>query len=375
MIGGNRVMDGYDWLEGMITNRDEVFQICDKMSPTGRISNEKKKRIVSMTEVAFAGAISGGMTRLIAAPLDLLKIRFQVQPGSLSSTSSGLKYSTLYQAIHSIYAEEGLRSFWRGNLAASGLWVGYSALQFATYRVLNTRCWKKDGDDVKVGISTVLISAFNGAMAGVTATVVTYPLDLFRTAFASQGMPKRFPTMRSLALHMWTTQGFRGFYSGLGATTFQIAPYMGLSFGIYSTLNEVAAQHRSKQENVDADVWMPLSTGLSYVGSGAVAGFVSKLVVYPLDTVKKRMQMRHVPRCETYGVIPMYSSSWTCFFDVLQREGIRGLYKGTVPSLLKSVVTASTTFATYEFTLEATQHFFIHNDNEEWTDLKTLNTK
>ncbi|CAI5724540.1 unnamed protein product [Peronospora destructor] len=191
---------------------------------------------------------------------------------------------------------------------------------------------------------------------GITATVVTYPLDLFRTAFASQGMPKRFPTMRSLALHLWTRQGFRGFYSGLGATTFQIAPYMGLSFGIYTTLNEVAVQHRSKQANVDANVWMPLSTALSYVGSGAVAGLVSKLVVYPLDTVKKRMQ---IAPCATLRNV----------------RRIRGLYKGTVPSLLKSVVAASTTFATYEFTLEAMQHFSIQNDSEEWTDFKTLSTK
>ncbi|GMF14219.1 unnamed protein product [Phytophthora lilii] len=217
-----------------------------------------------------------------------------------------------------------------------------------------------------------VISAANGAVAGVTATVVTYPLDLFRTAFASQGMPKRFPTMQSLAVHMWTTQGLRGFYSGLGATIFQIAPYMGLSFGIYSTLNEVSVKYRSKQAEGDADAWMPLSTALSYVGSGAAAGLLSKLAVYPLDTVKKRMQMRHVPRCATYGVIPIYSTSWACFFDVLGREGIRGLYKGTVPSLLKSVVAASSTFATYELTLEVLRHVSMHEDREEWADLKTL---
>ncbi|KAL4147072.1 hypothetical protein PRNP1_010828 [Phytophthora ramorum] len=325
------------------------------------------KRGASTTEAAIAGAVSGGATRLVAAPLDLLKIRFQVQPGGHTE----VKYTGLLQAVRSIYAEEGLRSFWRGNLAASGLWVGYSALQFASYRVL-TRCWEQDGDSANRAAPSAVVCAANGAVAGVTATVVTYPLDLFRTAFAGQGMPKRFPTMNSMAAHMWTTQGARGFYSGLGATIFQIAPYMGLSFGIYSALNEVSVKYRKKQEEDDPDAWMSLPTALSYVGSGAVAGLLSKLAVYPLDTVKKRMQMRHVPRCQTYGVIPAYSSSWGCFYDVLNREGMRGLYKGTVPSLLKSVVAASCTFATYELTLEGLRHLSVHGDCEEWRDLKTL---
>ncbi|KAE9352493.1 hypothetical protein PF008_g5435 [Phytophthora fragariae] len=337
------------------------------MSTAGGKTDDK--RGASTTEAAFAGAVSGGATRLLAAPLDLIKIRFQVQPAPIANGHATAKYAGLLQAVRSIYAEEGLRSFWRGNLAASGLWIGYSALQFGSYRVL-TRCWERDGDSAAV--LSAVISAANGAVAGVTATVVTYPLDLFRTAFASQGMPKRFPTMHSLAMHMWTTQGVRGFYSGLGATIFQIAPYMGLSFGIYSTLNEVAVKYRNEQEDGDPDAWMSLSKALSYVGSGAVAGLVSKLAVYPLDTVKKRMQMRHVPRCQTYGVIPMYSSSWACFFDVLGHEGVRGLYKGTVPSLLKSVVAASSTFATYELTLEVLRHLSMREDREEWAELKSL---
>ncbi|CAI5727079.1 unnamed protein product [Hyaloperonospora brassicae] len=341
---------------------------------TGREPQDQRSAITA-TEAAVAGAVSGGVTRLVAAPFDLLKIRFQVQPTpSVTRQHLQLKYVGLLQAVRSIYAEEGLRTFWRGNLAATGLWVGYSSLQFATYRTL-TRYWEQGQDGASKAAPPFQVSAVNGAAAGVTAAVFTYPLDLFRTAFASQGMPKRFPTMRSLVLHIWTTQGARGFFSGLGATTLQIAPYMGLTFSIYSTLNEVALKHRRKQESGAITAWTPFSKALSYVGSGAVAGLLSKLIVYPLDTVKKRMQMRHVPRSTAYGVIPMYSSSWRCFVDVLQREGVRGLYKGTVPSLLKSVVSASATFASYELMLEVLRHVPIHRDSKEWTEERDFDGK
>ncbi|GLD98085.1 hypothetical protein PINS_up006782 [Pythium insidiosum] len=204
-----------------------------------------------------------------------------------------------------------------------------------------------------------VVSSVNGACAGVIATIVTYPLDLFRTIFASQGVPKRFPTLASLARHTLSTRGVRGLYSGIGPALFQIAPYMGLSFGIYSSLNAAIAEHNAsihaEPPRPGSLVWL-----LSYVGTGAAAGLLSKTVVYPLDTVKKRMQMREMTRCETYGVIPHYKTSWACFRDILRREGVRGLYKGTLPSLLKSVVTHSSTFATFEMTLVAIERV------EEW---------
>lgn len=233
-----------------------------------------------------------------------------------------------------------------GNLAATGLWVSYSAIQFGCYRSLNS-LWSERF----VERHGATVSTLNGALAGVVATATTYPLDLFRTIFASQGVPKQFPTMRSLAVHTWATRGVRGFYSGLGTTLFQIAPYMGLSFGIYASLNSAAAAH------LDMAHASALAVALSYVGTGAIAGLLSKLAVYPLDTLKKRMQMRQVPRCASYGVIPHYETSFECLRVILRHEGLRGLYKGTAPSLVKSVVAHSSTFATYEVALLALQQF------------------
>lgn len=286
------------------------------------------------------------------------------------------KYVTFAQALRSIHSEEGLRSFWRcvrryqsssrspsaapvtltlthihsfsGNLAATGLWVSYSAIQFGCYRRL-TGLWS----DRVCDRYPAVVSTLNGALAGVVATALTYPLDLFRTILASQGVPKPFPTLQSLATHTYATQGVRGFYSGLGATLVQIAPYMGLSFGLYASLNARVVD-RTPHASYAANA-------LSFVGAGAVAGLLSKLAVYPLDTVKKRMQMRQVPRCASYGVVPHYASSVACLQAIVRYEGLRGLYKGTGPSLVKAVVTHSATFATYELTLVAFRQF--HDGN------------
>lgn len=61
-----------------------------------------------------------GATRLLAAPLDLIKIRFQVQPAPIANGHAEAKYAGLLQAVRSIYAEEGLRSFWRATWPPPG---------------------------------------------------------------------------------------------------------------------------------------------------------------------------------------------------------------------------------------------------------------
>eukprot|EP00602_Paraphysomonas_sp_CaronLab_P001662 CAMPEP_0185032860 /NCGR_PEP_ID=MMETSP1103-20130426/21353_1 /TAXON_ID=36769 /ORGANISM="Paraphysomonas bandaiensis, Strain Caron Lab Isolate" /LENGTH=106 /DNA_ID=CAMNT_0027568923 /DNA_START=781 /DNA_END=1101 /DNA_ORIENTATION=- len=91
-------------------------------------------------------------------------------------------------------------------------------------------------------------------------------------------------------------------------------------------------------------------------GSGAIAGGVSKLLMYPLDTIKKRLQAQvlqntmystsHLPST----AIVKYSSFINCIATVITEEGVRGLYKGIVPTLIKSVATTAVTFATFEAT-------------------------
>ena len=53
-------------------------------------------------------------------------------------------------------------------------------------------------------------------------------------------------------------------------------------------------------------------------------------VTYPLDVVRRRMQMKGIS-----GALFNYSSTWNAFSTIVQVEGPRGLYKGMWPNLLK----------------------------------------
>lgn len=67
---------------------------------------------LSAYEHSEAGLISGVATRALIHPLDLLKIRFQLQEEPLRGARRG-KYTGIAHAIGVIWREEGALAFWK----------------------------------------------------------------------------------------------------------------------------------------------------------------------------------------------------------------------------------------------------------------------
>jgi len=80
--------------------------------------------------------------------------------------------------------------------------------------------------------------------------------------------------------------------------------------------------------------------------AGTSAGIALTLVGHPFDTIKVRMQTQDIVKSSTGGKKKPFKGGMDCAVRTLQREGIRGLYKGmsgplaTVP-LLNAVVFAA----------------------------------
>ena len=89
--------------------------------------------------------------------------------------------------------------------------------------------------------------------------------------------------------------------------------------------------------------------------SGAFAGCLSKTVVYPLDVVKKRLQIIGFEKARRhFGRLPLRSNSeWGLvtannLWRIYSTEGFRGLFKGWIPAILKASVTTGLTFTFFE---------------------------
>ena len=89
---------------------------------------------------------------------------------------------------------------------------------------------------------------------------------------------------------------------------------------------------------------------------GFGAGTVARLIIHPLDVVKKRFQVAGLARSLRYGerVAPAaYANFASAFGAILKKEGVAGFYKGLLPGVIKSAPASAITFAVYEATMVA----------------------
>ncbi|KAJ3383138.1 mitochondrial thiamine pyrophosphate transporter [Entophlyctis sp. JEL0112] len=280
---------------------------------------------LSKTQNAVSGAIAGVVARVVIAPIDVVKIRFQLQT---IGPSKQPKYRGIIQSMALITREEGFRALWKGNWPAEYLYLSYGAVQFLVYDEILKLFPEHTPKDIKTILS--------GAMAGSAATVATYPFDLLRTRFAMQGSQKVYSSMLDAYRQIISSEGVAGFYRGIWPSVLQIAPYMGLLFGVQDILSKQFAKNERLRIG-----------GLDHFLSGAIAGIVGKTAVMPFDVVRKRMQVQG-PNRKSYVItdIPKYSGSGflRCARQIMRVEGYRALYKGLWPSILKSAPNSAVTF-------------------------------
>eukprot|EP00611_Tribonema_gayanum_P017397 TRINITY_DN3004_c0_g1_i1.p1 TRINITY_DN3004_c0_g1~~TRINITY_DN3004_c0_g1_i1.p1 ORF type:complete len:312 (-),score=76.17 TRINITY_DN3004_c0_g1_i1:36-971(-) len=282
---------------------------------------------------AVAGGVAGAVSRISTAPLDVAKIRCQLDGGKASP-----RYSSLLKTFRSVYAEEGLIGLWRGNPAAMALWIAYTAVQFGLYPLVRDALSASRASAHARPRQTDKFLA--GAAAACVATTCTYPLDVMRTAFAGQGVPRRHPTLRAFAANTLHVAGVRGFYAGLSAALVQVAPQMGIAFMAYEAVKDHPPQALAAAPGLAT--WWPGVAGFS-------AGLLSKTVVYPLDTLKKRVQARVVLSRAGDQAVAQAGNLRSAAATVWQEGAGVALYRGLVPALWKASLSAAVTFGTYEW--------------------------
>jgi solute carrier family 25 thiamine pyrophosphate transporter 19 len=271
----------------------------------------------------------------------VIKIRLQLQIHSLSDPLSHPPpgrpiYKGIFGTLKSILRDEGFTALWKGNIPAEGLYLSYGALQFLTYRTVNIAL---DNDELPYKPNAPTRSFISGAFAGTVATTATYPLDLLRTRFAAQGTDKVYQNLIYAVREIHNREGGKGFYRGLGAANAQIVPYMGLFFTLYEAFKPLI--HNAP---IPLD-WFGSADGFA----GIAASIVSKTAVYPLDTVRKRLQVQGPNRSRyVHRNIPEYAGITGTLKMILKREGLRGMYRGLTVALVKAAPTSAITIWTFE---------------------------
>eukprot|EP00877_Chromochloris_zofingiensis_P005196 jgi/Chrzof1/14678/Cz09g11230.t1 len=266
----------------------------------------------------LAGGTAGAIARTATAPLDRIKLLFQVQAVASSGTSANA-YTGVWQAASKILREEGFLAFWKGNGVNIIRIFPYSAAQLAANDSYKRLLADSNGD---LSIARRLLS---GACAGMTATALTHPLDTIRLRLA---LPKHpYTGAINAAAVMVRTEGAVSLYKGLPPALVGIAPYAALNFASYDLLKK-QLYHGERPQSAVGNLTL-----------GAISGTFAATACYPLDTIRRRMQMKG----------KMYHNQLDAFATIWRQEGLRGFYRGWAANTIKVVPQNSIRFVAYEF--------------------------
>lgn len=283
----------------------------------------------------MAGGIAGCCAKTTVAPLDRVKVLLQAH-------NRHYKHLGVLSTLRAVPQKEGYLGLYKGNGAMMIRIFPYGAIQFMAFEHYKTFI------TTKLGVSGHVHRLMAGSMAGMTAVICTYPLDVVRVRLAFQVKGEH---TYSGIIHAFKTiyakeGGFLGFYRGLMPTILGMAPYAGVSFFTFGTLKSVGLSYapallgRPSSDNPNVLV---LKTHINLL-CGGVAGAIAQTISYPFDVTRRRMQLGAVlpefEKCLTMRETMKY---------VYGQHGIRrGLYRGLSLNYIRCIPSQAVAFTTYE---------------------------
>ncbi|EIE25905.1 mitochondrial carrier [Coccomyxa subellipsoidea C-169] len=283
---------------------------------------------------AVAGCTAGLVSVLALHPLDVVKTRLQVQDGVAGVLP--VYYGTR-DALFRIVQDEGWRALYAG-ISPALLGAGLSwGIYFTAYNNAKMR-WQGLRNEASLSAPLHLLSA---AEAGCIVCLLTNPIWVIKTRLQLQRRAARLSNpyrgfghaVRQIAKE----EGFAGFYRGL-LPSLLLVSHGAIQFMVYEELKKAASGPLMR----DNDSKQPLNS-LEISVIGAVSKLAASIVTYPSQVVRARIQQR---QDQFRGV--RYDSGLRTLQVTMRREGVRGLYKGLLPNVLRVMPQSAITFLIYE---------------------------
>lgn len=191
----------------------------------------------------IAGSIAGVSALPITYPFELVRVRMAVatQHSSLQPTLLTLIRSIYKEHLHTPLVPGGLRNFYRGFVVTLAGTVPYRGGIFLVWETLNQRSreWFSPSSRAANQHKLHLII---GAIAGTTAQIATYPLEVVRriqqASGHASGSQRAFGIWETVVT-IQRTSGWRGFYTGLGIGLVKQVPMHSISLSVWQAAKKL----------------------------------------------------------------------------------------------------------------------------------------
>lgn len=279
--------------------------------------------------------------------------------------------------MRDIYHQDGGRGLYRGHSATLLRIFPYAGIKFLAYEQIRAIIIPTQKHE------TPLRRLLSGSLAGVTSVFFTYPLEVIRVRLAFETRHDGRSSLSSICRQIYHEQpvektatarlphtpqpvtqavgaaskavesvaprtGLVNFYRGFSPTILGMLPYAGVSFLTHDTVSDMLRHSSISQyttmptkKKLPAGKPAPLRSWAELL-AGGIAGLVSQTASYPLEVIRRRMQVggavgdgHRLRLAETAKMI-------------FREKGMRGFFVGLTIGYVKVIPMGAISFYTYE---------------------------
>lgn len=316
---------------------------------------------------AAAGAGSGLISLAVTYPLYTATVTLQAQSKSIAQSNDSdddeliqrRQYATIIGTLNHLLREHGISGWYPGlraallaNTVQSSVFYYFFSLCKNLHGVSNEPAWQ------------MLI----GLEAGILNVILTNPLWVINTRQMTMQKhthlrvrrlsaaddvsdqlneldQQQVNSWRVCARHIYNTEGFSGFYSGVVAAI-ALTTNPASQFAIYEILKKwlitlklyiYSHRHQLMTTTQYGQSYTPALSSIDIFILGAVAKMLSTILTYPLQTIKTQMQKQNTEHKTLSDAIIN-----------LSRGGLQSFYSGMSSKVLQTAVTAAFLFLFYD---------------------------
>ena len=354
---------------------EETFVLEKKKKKKKKNSKKKNEREEETKKIEHgqatfmthlvAGFCGGALSRTVTSPLNVVQVR--------KMTNQLTNQCKLVPSLVKIAKNEGIKALFAGNATMMLRYGPSKGLNFATFHFFNSnlhafvekrrekkratetftttssggndnnrrRKRKEEVEVEKKKDAEISIKMLAGALCGVSACLLLYPLDAYATRKAAGKISENFTGPFSVGLgihHVVKNEGFGGLMRGLTPALLAIAPEAALTFGTYDIIAEWYKDTFNK-EYCEPHVSMCV---------GAISATTGQLAAFPMELIARKAATNRFALSfhDTFRLMAM-------------NRGIGSLYKGAKVAATRCLPMSAVSFATYEIV----KHLILSSDN------------
>ncbi|XP_067841948.1 dicarboxylate carrier UCP2-like [Heptranchias perlo] len=187
---------------------------------------------------------------------------------------------------------------------------------------------------------TATVKFIGAGTAACIADLFTFPLDTAKVRLQIQGESKSAAEVATLKYRgvfgtmatMVKTEGPRSLYSGLVAGLQRQMSFASVRIGLYDSVKQF---YTKGSEHVGVG---------SRLLAGCTTGAMAVAFAQPTDVVKVRFQAQ----ANVSSPNRRYNGTMEAYKTIAKEEGIRGLWKGTLPNIARNAIVNCTELVTYD---------------------------